>query len=336
MARIAVGRRARAPARTARRRRARRRAPRPSRRPSARRRRRRRPRARRPLRGRREQRGEVVALARPPACPRAGGRGARAHWQAGDAEAGVGLVALVHVHDHRGHALERAGARERAGVERAAGDEPRRRARARAPSRRRRRRRRARPRPAARRARFAAASEWRPATTGRVERRPAIRSAIESPRAVGFTPPGPKRELRARRRAPASRRSRRRARARSRAPRPPSTARTTRSAPRTASSFVAPSAPSGAAASRARSASREPITTVVAGVDEPLGDAPPEAAGAADDRDLSRGGLERRSRRAAARVEVGHQRARRRSARTRELGSVGSASSITSASIRPS
>ena len=36
---------------------------------------------------------------------------------------GVRLVAAVQVHDHRRQALERAGARERAGVERAARDE---------------------------------------------------------------------------------------------------------------------------------------------------------------------------------------------------------------------
>ena len=42
---------------------------------------------------------------------------------AGDAHAGVRLVAPVQVDDHRRHPLERARARERAGVERAAADE---------------------------------------------------------------------------------------------------------------------------------------------------------------------------------------------------------------------
>ena len=35
----------------------------------------------------------------------------------------MGLVALVHVHDHRGHALERTGAGERAAVDGTPGDE---------------------------------------------------------------------------------------------------------------------------------------------------------------------------------------------------------------------
>ena len=110
------------------------------------------------------------------------------------------LVALVHVHDHGGHALERARARERPAVDRAARDEPSRRARAPAPSPRRRRRRRTRPRPAAASASFAAASECSPAATGtsssscdplgdrrglrrRASRRPARRRARRRPRA---------------------------------------------------------------------------------------------------------------------------------------------------------
>ena len=43
----------------------------------------------------------------------------RGSVDAGDAEAGVRLVALVHVHDHGRHALERPRARERPGVDRA-------------------------------------------------------------------------------------------------------------------------------------------------------------------------------------------------------------------------
>ena len=83
---------------------------------------------------------------------------------------GVPAVALVEVHDHRREALERASARERAGVERAAGRRGSRRARARAPSRPRRRRRRTRPRPAAPRRRgVEAASEWSPASDRAVE-----------------------------------------------------------------------------------------------------------------------------------------------------------------------
>ena len=42
----------------------------------------------------------------------------------GDPDAGVPAIALVQVDDHGRHPLERAGARERAGVERAPGDEP--------------------------------------------------------------------------------------------------------------------------------------------------------------------------------------------------------------------
>ena len=43
---------------------------------------------------------------------------------AGDANAGVCLVALVHVHDHRGQPFERTGARERPAVDRAARGDP--------------------------------------------------------------------------------------------------------------------------------------------------------------------------------------------------------------------
>ena len=83
-----------------------------------------------------DQRREVVALAQlRDAGRRAMTRDSRSR-QAGDADAGVALVAPVQVDDHRRHPLERARARERAGVERAAGDDLARRARARAPSRR--------------------------------------------------------------------------------------------------------------------------------------------------------------------------------------------------------
>ena len=75
------------------------------------------------LRPRRDQRAEVVALLDLGQALRPGRSRSR---QAGDADAGVALVAAVQVHDHRRQALERARARERAGVERAAGDELRR------------------------------------------------------------------------------------------------------------------------------------------------------------------------------------------------------------------
>ena len=97
---------------------ARRRAPRPWRRPSGRRRRRPRRRARPPRRSShpgRRLRGS-----------RAGPRRAGSRSRVGrpvTRDPGVGPVAAVQVDDHRGQALERARARERAGVERAPADE---------------------------------------------------------------------------------------------------------------------------------------------------------------------------------------------------------------------
>ena len=72
-----------------------------------------------------DQRAEVVALAdlRQP-LDREDLDHSRGH--ARDDDPGVRAVAAVQVHDHRGQPLERAGARERAGVERATGDDLRR------------------------------------------------------------------------------------------------------------------------------------------------------------------------------------------------------------------
>ena len=155
--------------------------------------------------------GQASPVTRMPACPR---------------------VALVQVHDDRREALERARARERPGVERAARGEPLRRARARAPSRPDRRRRRRRPRRAARSApRLDAASECSPATTG-PSSSAWIRSASEVASGDGKNAALREAELRRdgehRRRADRVRE----ARGPCRAPRRRSTARTTRSAPR--------------------------------------------------------------------------------------------------------
>ena len=170
------------------------------------------------------------------------------------------------------------------GVDGAARRRARQRARARAPSRRRRPRRRARPRRAAASARFAAASEWRPATTGR-RARPAIRFAIDAPRASAGRRLG---------------RSRARARRRARGVEPIASA----SSRAVSSAAVgldreddevdaahgvvvgrAPRAPSAAAASRARSASREPITTSSPASTRRFATARPKLPGAADDGD---------------------------------------------------
>ena len=119
LARVGAGRELERLLARARPRRGARRGPRPSRRPSARRRARRRPRA---PHASRDQRGEVVALARSPAAPRPAM--IESHGRPVSAEARVDAELLVHVQDHRRHALERAGVRERADVDRAAADEP--------------------------------------------------------------------------------------------------------------------------------------------------------------------------------------------------------------------
>ena len=108
-------------------------APRPSRRPSGRRRRRRPARARRrartPRRAGAPRSSPSSSSGMPPSPMTRTSAGAPslcrfttksrvASVDAGDAKAGVRLVALVHVHDHGGHALEGARARERAGIDR--------------------------------------------------------------------------------------------------------------------------------------------------------------------------------------------------------------------------
>ena len=221
-----------------------------------------------------EQRGEVVALLDLRDALERDHPDARRSREAGDPDARVRLVALVDVHDHRGHPLERAGAGERArsrppGRRRAA-----RRARARAPSPARRRRRRARPRRAAPRRgspRRASAGRRRPGASssssirsaidvgarGRLDaagaearaRRTTESTGVDADRLAQLARGVDARHPRSRR----GRRGRRRGRRRRCSPR-------RRRAPR-------PSA-------RARSASREPITTSIAGVDEPLRDAP--------------------------------------------------------------
>ena len=219
--------------RTARRRRAARRGPPPSRRPSARPRRRRRPRAARARRSARRGR-------RPPrsrADPRPGRSRSRGR-DAGDADAGVRLVAPVQVHDHGRQPFERARARERAGVERPAGDELRGelerellRARVVAADE-------ARPRRAARR------RGSRPRSSG-ARRRPGastsswIRSASERASGSGRTPSFAKASALATERSGVSPSAPATARAVSSAA-SALTASTARSAPRTASSLLAP------------------------------------------------------------------------------------------------
>ena len=72
-----------------------------------------------------EQRTEIVSLLELRESRGAGRRAARRSTEARDPDPGVALVPLVHVDDDGRQALERAGARERAGVERASGREPR-------------------------------------------------------------------------------------------------------------------------------------------------------------------------------------------------------------------
>ena len=180
-------------------------------------------------------------------------------------------------------------------------------------------------------ARFEAASECRPATTG-ASSSSWIRCAIEVASVVGFTPPGPK-ESSAQTESTgvepiASRRSRAVSTAASAL-----TASRTRSTPRTASSFEAPSAPSAlgglAGALRVARADHD----LDARVDEPLRDRLAEAAGAADDRDLHAAAPSTvsASRRDASRSVISVCVTILRTA----SGPAGSDSSTTSASIRP-
>ena len=198
------------------------------------------------------------------------------------------LVAPVQVDDHRRQALERARARERPGVERASRDELARELERELLG-----------------ARVVTADQrvlvgCLLVEVGRGDRMQARRDRARAPCPArarrGCAPRG-----RAARRLPCETRSRwrRRAAASRRAPRRPRdavssaasalTASTTRSAPRTASSFVAPlmrPPPSSSAASRARSASREPMTTSSSpSATEPARERAAEAAGAAEDGD---------------------------------------------------
>ena len=174
---------------------------------------------------------------------------------------GVRLVAAVHVHDHRRQPLERARARERARVERAAGDELAGQLRARAPSRRRRRRRRTRPRRAVPAARFAAAIEWSPAATGAATTS-WMRSASERASGSGRTPSFAKRRSLATESSGVCAECRATALARRSAA---SAFDREHDEVGAANGVVVRRArctpPSSAAAARARSASREPITT---------------------------------------------------------------------------
>ena len=254
-----------------------------------------------------------------------------AHVEAGEAEARVGLVAPVHVHDHRGHALERAGARERAAVDGAARDEP------------------ARELERELLRDLVVAADERVLVgrrLGEVRGRERVQAGgdgrvelgLDPLRdrgrlVVGMTPPGPNVSSAQTERTGVEPIDWRSSRAVSSAA-SALTAKTTRSTPRTASSFEAPVAPSGSAASRARSASREPITTVDARVDEPLRERLPEASRAAHDRDSHAGRLRApvsARRRDASRSVISVRVTIGRTA----SGPAGSDSSITSASIRP-
>ena len=286
-----------------------------------------------------DQRAEVVALARSPAGPSTG-RIEITSGDAGDADPGVGPVAAVQVDDHRRQPLERAGARERAGVERAAGDDLRRQ----------RERELLRARVVAADERVLVGRRLLEVRGGdRVEtgddRRPDERPGCAR-RASGASGSGRTPSF-ANASAARDREQRRLARARPRSSRAVSsaasalTASTARSAPRTASSFAAPRTRAAELAPRlaARSASREPITTSSSpAVDEPRGERAAEAAGAAEDRDphasapaASRTARARRRRAASSLISV-----RVTTARTPAGSSAGaSASSITSASISP-
>ena len=165
--------------------------------------------------------------------------------------------------DDRGHALESTRARKGPASKRPTGGQPVGDLQRRGPSHPRRRRRRKRPRrEALSEPRVDAASEWRPAMTGAVQLGldPAPRATW--PRASGRTPEGVKlklgRDAQKRFRPDGLPKDLERCRASASA----LVARTTRSASRTASSFVAPSTPSSARGSRRLgAASREPSTT---------------------------------------------------------------------------
>ena len=267
-----------------------------------------------------DQRAEVVAL---PDLGQALDRDDRDHGEAGDADAGVRLVAPVQVHDHRRQPLERARARERAGVERAAGDDLARRARARAAfasgsS----------PQTSASSSggassRFAAAIEWRPG-----DDRPAhdVLDPLGERARVRIGPDAVLRERRARSRprAAASRRARPRSRARCRARRRPSPrARRGRRRGRRPRSSRRPLVRRARRRSPAHAlASREPITTSSspsatsrAASARPKLPVPPRIATLTPTRPRRRRARALREPARGARV-VAHQRLRARRART--------------------
>ena len=158
------------------------------------------------------------------------------------------------------------------------------RARGRAAWHRRRRRRRVRPRPQGHRARLAAASEWRPATTG-ASSSSWIRLATDVTSPVGFTPPGPKTSSAQTDSTGVDPIDCRRSRAVSTAA-SALTANRTRSTSRTASSFVGPGAPERRCGlARALGVARADHD-VDARVHEPLRDRAAEAPRPTDDRDL--------------------------------------------------
>ena len=200
------------------------------------------------------------------------------------------LVALVHVHDHGRHALERPRARERPRVDRAArrelpGELEHERFRARD-----RRRRRACPPPVPPRP-----PDWRPrASAGRRSRarraRPGSWRRSTLPRQSASTPSFVNDSSAATERTGVVPIAARSERAVSTAP-SALVVRTTRSAARTASSFVAPSTPassppSSVAAAPARSASRDPITTPYPAATRRTASAMPKLPGSPDERDL--------------------------------------------------
>ncbi len=248
---------------------------------------------------RRDHRAQVVALAdlRQPVDGQDRDHSAvRPAGDAGDRDPGVRAVAPVEVDDHRGQAFERAGARERPGVEGAPGDDLRDERERELLCR-----------------RVVAADERVLVGRALVEVRGGDRVEAGDDRAlhdlldplgererVGIGPDAAGAEARAspRPRAAASSRARSAtARAVSSAP-SALTASTARSTPRTASSFVAPVTPGPSSAPRPRArglVARADHDLVAADRGEPRGERAAEAAGAAEDRDLhatAAGGVE--------------------------------------------
>ena len=291
-ARVAVARRAHAREPRARPRPGARCGPRSSRSPSARRRARRRPpgrRARRSCPPGRRLRGAPAARGRARSSARS---------QPDDLEAGVAAVTAVEVDDHRGHALEGSGARQRARVEGAARDERRRELEC------------------SRLGALVVAANERVALRLAGRELPGCRAsgAPRRPGREGVAAPA-RRATRDRRPGSAALFSKRIWLATLRTGVSPiasassavveraaeaSTESTTRSTPATASAFVAPALPISAAVAAARSGSREPIVTSIPASTSRAARAEPNAPVPPSTATFMRGPLRARLRRAVS------------------------------------